>query len=288
MFCRKCGKEIPDDSVFCPKCGFNLGDVSNSSQVEPVQSVQPSKSFDAQTQTRIDQLHKEVSAVIKPDAYGLMDRYALKAAEEYCRELKSYDDADFIANKCLADYYCLKLKPEEYRRQFDSAIECIRFALAGSSPNERSAMAERFYKNLLNAIDRLLNELDEEFNSKSARTPLLHTNERRGFGKQNASRDIEIVLSLTELTRIPYLSDSFLDKEIAPFLKKYEMGNMYQMYVWAQTNANSGGTFKMRYFRELVKNYPEYSNRSAKAKEYLDKKVDKNHTFRDLINVKLR
>lgn len=21
MFCRKCGKEIPDDSVFCPKCG---------------------------------------------------------------------------------------------------------------------------------------------------------------------------------------------------------------------------------------------------------------------------
>ncbi len=23
MFCRKCGKEIPDDSVFCPKCGMN-------------------------------------------------------------------------------------------------------------------------------------------------------------------------------------------------------------------------------------------------------------------------
>ncbi len=28
MFCRKCGKEIPDDSVFCPKCG-------NSCKIEP-------------------------------------------------------------------------------------------------------------------------------------------------------------------------------------------------------------------------------------------------------------
>ncbi len=25
MFCRKCGKEIPDDSEFCPKCGMSVG-----------------------------------------------------------------------------------------------------------------------------------------------------------------------------------------------------------------------------------------------------------------------
>jgi len=25
MFCSKCGKAIPDDSVFCPECGASLG-----------------------------------------------------------------------------------------------------------------------------------------------------------------------------------------------------------------------------------------------------------------------
>ena len=24
MFCKKCGKEIPDDSAFCPKCGAQV------------------------------------------------------------------------------------------------------------------------------------------------------------------------------------------------------------------------------------------------------------------------
>jgi TM2 domain-containing membrane protein YozV len=25
MFCSKCGKQIPDDSVFCPECGAKVG-----------------------------------------------------------------------------------------------------------------------------------------------------------------------------------------------------------------------------------------------------------------------
>ncbi len=31
MFCRKCGNEIPNDSVFCGKCGFNQKEQTNSS-----------------------------------------------------------------------------------------------------------------------------------------------------------------------------------------------------------------------------------------------------------------
>jgi hypothetical protein len=27
MYCTKCGKNIPDDSVFCPECGYSLGKV---------------------------------------------------------------------------------------------------------------------------------------------------------------------------------------------------------------------------------------------------------------------
>ena len=27
MYCAKCGKSIPNDSVFCPECGYSLGKV---------------------------------------------------------------------------------------------------------------------------------------------------------------------------------------------------------------------------------------------------------------------
>lgn len=33
MFCKKCGEQIPDDSVFCPKCGQALNETRN--QEEP-------------------------------------------------------------------------------------------------------------------------------------------------------------------------------------------------------------------------------------------------------------
>lgn len=31
MFCRKCGKEIPGESNFCPNCGYNKGNIPVSS-----------------------------------------------------------------------------------------------------------------------------------------------------------------------------------------------------------------------------------------------------------------
>jgi zinc-ribbon domain len=34
MYCRKCGKQIPDDSAFCPKCGASQGGSSPSGTEE--------------------------------------------------------------------------------------------------------------------------------------------------------------------------------------------------------------------------------------------------------------
>lgn len=47
MFCRKCGKQIPDDSDFCPKCGtrnaidIELEDVDDDNNDFDVPNHQP-------------------------------------------------------------------------------------------------------------------------------------------------------------------------------------------------------------------------------------------------------
>ncbi len=40
MFCRQCGSQIPDDSVFCEKCGARLGGGGNSSGQAMTRNVQ--------------------------------------------------------------------------------------------------------------------------------------------------------------------------------------------------------------------------------------------------------
>ena len=39
MFCTKCGKAIPDDSVFCPECGTSLGGKKDPAVVPSGESV---------------------------------------------------------------------------------------------------------------------------------------------------------------------------------------------------------------------------------------------------------
>lgn len=38
MFCRKCGNEIPDDSVFCLKCGTKVEKVDSKEKIDINQS----------------------------------------------------------------------------------------------------------------------------------------------------------------------------------------------------------------------------------------------------------
>ena len=69
MFCRKCGNQMPDDSVFCGKCGFNQKEQISSSP-HPSHPIQPSQ-FPQTSQ--YSQLYQPVTPNVQPntqpDAY---------------------------------------------------------------------------------------------------------------------------------------------------------------------------------------------------------------------------
>lgn len=67
MFCRKCGKQIPDDSEFCFKCGVRV--LSNSSSSEPVEcrSTVSEKSSQSEIKTAVI-LDKSNTPIIKDGA----------------------------------------------------------------------------------------------------------------------------------------------------------------------------------------------------------------------------
>ena len=37
MFCPNCGKEIPDDSKFCPYCGYQIAKVKGEDRVQTIE-----------------------------------------------------------------------------------------------------------------------------------------------------------------------------------------------------------------------------------------------------------
>ncbi len=65
MFCRKCGAEIQNDSVFCPKCGCKV-ETSNSVKSPDTQDNNKDKPLDEETQNVVDDEPADEEKVMKP------------------------------------------------------------------------------------------------------------------------------------------------------------------------------------------------------------------------------
>ncbi len=56
MYCRKCGKEIPDDSVFCPKCGVSVEEI----KADSADNATDSDKADNSKQKQAEVLHVDI------------------------------------------------------------------------------------------------------------------------------------------------------------------------------------------------------------------------------------
>ena len=45
MFCKKCGKELPDEAKFCPFCGYHIENNEQSVSFEEIKPIEAEKTF---------------------------------------------------------------------------------------------------------------------------------------------------------------------------------------------------------------------------------------------------
>ncbi len=256
MFCRKCGSQIPDDSEFCFKCGTKVMLESEKDIEKPADK--PVKTFSEADRKKLDELHKDLEAAKRKQEQDnnnvLLSFYSTDSLRPVCEEIKKIDNNDFAANDSLVASYCQRLDRNDFRTGFDKAIECAKLALEVCSENNRTALAESYYMMLSDKIAAIFDRLENEYYSTSKRT-LLGVSDRNRYENENAQRDLEVFRSLCELSRIPYMTKSFIDKNTPFILRIYKSAGTYMHVVRAKMRFTSYDTY---YNEELKRNYPQY------------------------------
>lgn len=256
MFCRKCGSQIPDDSEFCFKCGTKV--LLESEKAIEKSADKPVKTFSEADRKKLDELHKDLEAAKKKQEQDnnnvLLSFYATDSLRPVCEEIKKIDNNDFVANDSLVASYCQRLDRNDFRTGFDKAIECAKLALEACPGNNRAVLAESYYKMLDEKISKICDRLENEYYSTSNRS-LFGVSDRSRYENENAQRDLEVFKSLCELSRIPYLTKSFIYDKSFAILKLYELGSTYMHVVRAKMKFTSYDTY---YSEELKRNYPQY------------------------------
>ncbi len=258
MFCRKCGKEIPDDSEFCPKCGTAVKENSRKNEQPSSRSSGGAKGLSDADRKRLDELHTELEQAKKKQENDnnnvLLSFYSTDSLRPLCEQIKKIDNNDFFANDCLVSSYCQRLDRSDFRNGFNNAIKCAKLALESCPEHNRASLAEGYYQKLLEKTAGIFDKLENEYYSTSTRG-LFGESDRSRYENENAGRDIEVFKSLCELSRIPYLTKSFIDGKTAVILRIYKGAGTYMHVVRGITKFTPYDTY---YREELKRNYPQY------------------------------
>ncbi len=259
MFCRKCGKEIPDDSEFCPKCGTAVKENSRKNEQPSSRSLGGAKELSDADRKKLDELHAELEQAKKKQENDnnnvLLSFYSTDSLRPLCEQIKKIDNNDFFANDCLVSSYCQRLDRSDFRKDFDKTIECARIALDVCPENDRTQLAKSYYEMLIGKIAKLFDRLENEYCSLSD-TNFFGESDQSRYVEENAERDYEVFKSLCELSRIPYLTKSFLDLYTSKIRNVYKkIGYVYYTLACIKVHGVSYDAYCME---ELRRNYPQY------------------------------
>ncbi len=121
--------------------------------------------------------------------------------------------------------------------------------------NDRTPLAKSYYEMLIDKIGKLFDRLENEYWSFSGRKFFSESDQSR-YVEENAKRDYEVFKSLCKLSRIPYLTKSFLD-QYTPKIRNLYKTSGYVHYTLAYIKVH-GVSYDAYCMEELRRNYPQY------------------------------
>ena len=100
MFCRKCGNEMLDDSMFCPKCGQMVESVSdNQKRTIQAQEIIITPTSEKASEKNIASDNKKFEDIYQKAAQLQKEKNFKEAAEIYAT-IPNYKDSQDKLNKC--------------------------------------------------------------------------------------------------------------------------------------------------------------------------------------------
>lgn len=109
MFCRKCGKQIPDDSAFCYKCGASVEVAPERSATEAVKTFFAEKNKKIGSESPIEKDEKRVCSNCGKEMPSPLWKLCPNCSEKLPQPKKQPEKAPMTENEMKALYeksYC--------------------------------------------------------------------------------------------------------------------------------------------------------------------------------------
>ena len=176
MFCKKCGRKLPDNAKFCPGCGLSVEQKATTDKMEnkssAVQSLRENMDGDMKDNPSKKRKSGRIAIVIlgmvvivvagiillQKRSYSSYDEY-LAEAQQYLAELK-YEEAEAVLNQAIntepekKEAYIFLAEVYEKDNKKKDAVQTLKKGLEGAKLQEgEQKEIQRYIQNVQDGVD---------------------------------------------------------------------------------------------------------------------------------------
>lgn len=242
MFCHKCGTQLPDDSIFCTKCGVKVA-VDTNEQINTDASVE--RELPAEDLSPVD---KWLDLMQKKYAEKQYD-----SAQNYAERVIEIEPDNAFAHEFLFFFLIEKAgaSASEFKKYFKEAVDHAAVA-AENNPSQSSS----YLKTCADTVQNRVEKEESAFQGLSRYSFLPGTSERAQAVKE-AARYYYLLEAMVYIFRIPNAS-----RQTAAecYGKMYSMHRFYAILILGEQKFSNNFDYTYNFVKALnaqtLENYP--------------------------------